>query len=94
MSKVVNKVIDILLKCAKFCVVQIILSCFKFHQVMVDTVIKELQILLLTPMLATATEKWKSLNVKFSVKFWYSDRVFYVTVANVDTGSLKYNLIP
>ena len=68
MSKMVNKVIDILLKCAKFCVVQIILSCFKFHQVMVDTFIKELQILLLTPMLATATEKWKSLNVKNSFK--------------------------
>ena len=43
-------------------------------------------------MLATATEKWKNLNVKFSVKSWYFDRVVYVTVADADIESLKYHL--
>ena len=45
-------------------------------------------------MLATATEPWKSLNVKFSVKIHVPiDRVFYVTVANADIGSLKYHFL-
>ena len=42
-------------------------------------------------MLATATESWKGLNVKFSVECSCSDMVFYVTVANA-VGSLKYHL--
>ena len=43
-------------------------------------------------MLATSTETWKSLNVKFSVKNQCSDRVFYVTVSNANIESLKYHL--
>ena len=37
-------------------------------------------------MLATAPETWKKLNINFRV---CSDRVFHVTIANVDIGSLK-----
>ena len=43
-------------------------------------------------MLATTTETWNCLNVKFSVTRSGSDSVFYVTVANADIGSLKHHL--
>ena len=45
-------------------------------------------------MLATATETWKSLKVKFSVKCSCFISVFYVTVGNADIGSPKYFVIP
>ena len=43
--------------------------------------------------LATATpETRKCLIVRFSVKSWCSNQIFYVTVANAEIGSVKYHL--
>ena len=38
------------------------------------------------------TETWKGFNAKIRVKSWFSNRVFLVTVANADIGSLKFLL--
>ena len=41
------------------------------------------------PVLALATVARKSFNGKFTAKNWFSDWVFYYTIANADIGSLK-----
>ena len=38
-------------------------------------------------MLSLATVALKSLNGKFAAKNWFSDQVFYVTIADADIGS-------
>ena len=40
-------------------------------------------------MSASATVAWKRLNGKFTAKIHFSDRVFYVTIADADIVSLK-----
>ena len=64
----------------------------KFRQLVVNIVIKELQMVFLNSTLSIAMETWKSLNAKLSVKSWCFDRVFHVAVANADIRSLKCHL--
>ena len=40
-------------------------------------------------MSALATVAGNSINGKFTAKKWFSDRVFYITIADSDIGSLK-----
>ena len=40
-------------------------------------------------MSALATVAGKKFNGKFTAKYWFSDRVFYVTIADADIRSLK-----
>ena len=64
----------------------------KFRQLVVNIVIKELQMVFWLLQLSIAMYTWKSLNAKLSVKSWCFDRVFHIAVANADIGSLKCHL--
>ena len=41
------------------------------------------------PITAISTVAVKSSNGKFTVKNWFSEWIFYVTIADADIGSLK-----
>ena len=41
-------------------------------------------------MSASATVAGESFNGKFTAKNWFSDRVFYIAIADADIGSLKF----
>ena len=64
----------------------------KFRQLVLNIVIEELQMVFWLLQLSIATETWKSLNAKLSVKSWCFDGVFHIAVANADIGSLKCHL--
>ena len=66
----------------------------KFCQLVVNIVIKELQMVFLTIRLSTAMNTWKSLNAKLSVKSWCFDRVFHIAVSNADIKSEMSFVIP
>ena len=64
----------------------------KFRQLVVNIVIKELQMVFLTSTVINSNGNIKELKSKLSVKSWCFDRVFDIAVANADTGSLKCHL--
>ena len=65
---------------------------FKFHHLIVKSIIKELQIVSETFNVSNRNGNTEEFERKFSVKSSCSDRVFYVTGANTHIGSLKYHL--
>ena len=62
----------------------------KFRQLVVNIVIKELQMVFWLIQLSIAMETWKSLNAKLSVKSWCFDRVFHIAVANADMSEMSF----
>ena len=64
----------------------------QFRQLVVNIVIKELQMVFLTSTVVNSNGNMKSWNSKLSVKSWCFDRVFHIAVANADIISLKCHL--
>ena len=64
----------------------------KFRQLVVNIVIKELQMVFLTSTAINSNGNMKELERKISVKSWCFDRVFHIAIANADIGSLKCHL--
>ena len=75
MSKMVYMVNNFLSKTSDFFVVRIIRFCSNFTRLWYKHVLRNYKKYLKLLMLATATETYKSLNVKFNVKSCCSDRV-------------------
>ena len=87
----VNMVNECLSKKLKILYILYYSNLFKFHQLMAKKFIKELQIVL-TSNVNNSNGNMEELQRKIWCKKSCSDRVFYVIVANADTGSLKYHL--
>ena len=64
----------------------------KFHQLVVNIIIRNYKWYFWLLQLSIAMETWKSWNAKLSVKSWCFDRALHIAVANVDIGSLKCHL--
>ena len=79
-----------LLKSSKICKVRIIQFCSNFTNSWYKYSVRNYKWYFRRLMLATATVPWKGLNVE--LKDWWSNRLFYVTIADADIVSLKYHV--